>query len=244
MKITSEIPGTIRYTTDGNEPTEASGAYTEELQIPEGSVLKARVYPEKSIVFEPSDVESINLPILSVTAFPKGTKLPDGSVIVLDRGSSYGEYGSFDGYPIRMSEGIDDGSVDNSFWRYLIIDSADYPDTLKWGNNVELGTILVGYSGIYNTSLINENAGGVPGFITYHTMQRRKETGFLWFIPSADEIIQAIGVEEEAGIEIHNFYWTSCEASDRTAYREYFASDNLSPESKGSESFLRLFRRI
>lgn len=62
-------------------------------------------------------------------------KLPDGSILFYDRGSSYGDYKINDsGYPKRIDGAVDDGTATSTNWRYLICDQHDTSDkALDWG---------------------------------------------------------------------------------------------------------------
>ena len=181
--------------------------------------------------------------MLEAVDIPVDTVLPDGSVIVLDRGSSYGEYGLFDGYPMRMSAGEDDGSIESENWRYLIADSKDAADgRTRWGSKVVVGTELIGYSGLYNTDLMHANLGAEEDTIIYFTMERRNETGFKWFIPSNDEFVQMVG-HQVPGIST-DWYWTSCEVNITTAYIYTIQGTSTQLNKAYFGALLRLMRRI
>lgn len=243
MTISSETPGTIRYTLDGNEPDQSSPAYYEELIVPVSTTLKARVYPANT-VWGPSDVEEKYFPEIDTSPIAVNDVLPDGSVIVLDRGSSYGEYGLFEGYPMRMSAGEDDGSVDSENWRYLIIDSNDTEMSIMWdGSGKMLNTIYEGYSGLYNTNLLIRDAiTDNDLYVTYNAIKRRKETNLQWFIPSMKELE---GINRHSNVDlINNYYWSSCEANSTSIWIRNPKTESVTTTYKTSREYLRLMRRI
>ncbi len=75
VSISSVTPGSIRYTTNGNEPTLFSSIYTAPLTIGANTVLRAKVFPSNP-VFLPATIttnsyfinENITLPVISLTS--------------------------------------------------------------------------------------------------------------------------------------------------------------------------------
>lgn len=192
MKITSETPGTIRYTTDGNEPDETSQAYTDVLHIPEGNILKARVYPENTEIFVPSDVESVELGILEPAEISIGNTLPDGSIVAYDRGTEYGDYSLFNGYPIRISQGIDDGTAESSNWRYIIIhkkrDNADTAVRIC-DNWTQFSTSRGIGTGLANTKIIKQHTVSTDTIYVANLADSFTAIdGYEWFLPSIEEM--------------------------------------------------------
>ena len=218
MKITSEIPGTIRYTTDGNEPDETSQAYTDVLQIPEGCTLKARVYWDNPEFMDPSDIESVELPVQPSGIISVGDVLPDGSIIAYDRGDEYGNYGYFQGYPIRISSGVDDGTTSSENWRYLILENINNSSELYYTTSSDsdtyMGTESTLGAGIDNTEkLLDLHSYHNDTFVSWYVKNRREQTSFNWFIMS---LYEARAIQDETIKEMYykpGHYWTSTEQS-------------------------------
>ena len=57
LELQSSVDGTIRYTTDGSEPSVTSTEYTEAIEISEGQIYKVAVYNSSSLVSEISTIQ-------------------------------------------------------------------------------------------------------------------------------------------------------------------------------------------
>ena len=60
LELQSSVEGTIRYTTDGSEPSATSTEYTEAISISEGQTYKVAVYNGSSLVSEISTIQITN----------------------------------------------------------------------------------------------------------------------------------------------------------------------------------------
>ena len=242
VKITSEIPGTIRYTTDDNEPTEASEAYTDVFQVPENTTVKAILYPSDTERFAPSDVSEILLPVPSPMEIPLGTRLSDGTIFY-DRGSEYGNYTIFNGSLMRISAGIDDGSADSENWRFLIAD-LDNTSSVKWGLYETLGTSQEMGAGIENTEKMIESTGSMEGYMANYVLTKRAKTNTKWFIPSFLEMKQITNNGNVPNI-VRVSYATSSESGENSIY-VWHAQDQTqaSAGDKAGLHTIRLIRRI
>jgi hypothetical protein len=75
----TDLGGTIRYTLDGSEPTEASSLYTEVLPVSKTTVVRARIFKPNQIpgrvvsqsYFLHEDFESRKLPVVSISTNPE-----------------------------------------------------------------------------------------------------------------------------------------------------------------------------
>lgn len=78
IELSTIMDGTIRYTTDGSEPTESSAPYTNPIQVNTTTVIRARVFkpdyiPGKVVTqsyFLNEDFEIRNLPVVSIATDP------------------------------------------------------------------------------------------------------------------------------------------------------------------------------
>lgn len=57
LELQSSVEGTIRYTTDGSEPSATSTEYTEAIEIVSGYTYKIAVYNNSSLVSEISTIQ-------------------------------------------------------------------------------------------------------------------------------------------------------------------------------------------
>lgn len=181
----------IRYTTNGNDPTESDTVYSVPFSVNEGTTVKAKAWKEG---MNPSAVASAEAPEeLQPTSVPLGSVLSDGSVVIYDRGSSYGDYNLTSGVLMRLSTGIDDETATSDNWRFLIADSADME-----GNNGGVGqnkpagdntavqeTTQTGIgNGLVNTNKFIEVWGSNDAYLWKTVVQKRQDDGLKWFLPN------------------------------------------------------------
>ncbi|MFN8206977.1 MAG: lamin tail domain-containing protein [Bacteroidales bacterium] len=88
----TDLGGTIRYTTDGTEPDDASAVYPGPLQINTTTILRARIFRPSMIpgpvmtqsYFIDSSLTSTNLPVVSIATDPKNFWDPEVGIYVQD----------------------------------------------------------------------------------------------------------------------------------------------------------------
>lgn len=253
MKITSEIPGTIRYTTDGNEPTESSEAYTDVIEVLGGTTIKAKIYPENEILFTPSDVESVLLP--ESQDFAIGTTMSDGSVLFYDRGIEYGVYQIKDGELKRTDGAIDDLSPTSTNWRFLLTQTSvlkTSSDTVAKGKFYSLDATPQAKPdlgrGPANTSYMIGLSSGlhyVWDYVNTHVANG-------WFVGSYEEfekLVEAVdsGLVLNIGESGQEVIWTSTEIEYRetSAYTYWYPANMIGNGiDKEDREGILLFRRI
>lgn len=265
FSVTCETEGVnYKYSTDGSEPSEVSVDLNEigHFQIVKGSSMTIRIRAYKD-GYDPSDIATCTYTPVTVPM-----SLPDGSVLFYDRGDDYGEYCiGEDGYPVRLTSGVDDGSAESANWRYFIAEEYDLPhydsdvgDTTlnesytgkSWGvYGTELGWTSTDIgTGLTNTNKLIETYPSETDYIWYYINKHRTETGKQWFLPSKDELNilhenkDTIGNLSKDSTYAH--YWSSSEYSSAYSWCQYFLSgyqDNTI--SKNYTSYrVRLIRRI
>ena len=242
MKITSEIPGTIKYTIDGNEPDETSLDYTDVIAIPEESVIKAKIYPTNTLIFEPSDIVTKELPVLKSQDIPIGTTILDNSVVAYDRGSQYGDYALFDGNIFRLSPGTDDGTAGNENWRFIIIEKYSNDPTYDWGFytpdriSTEIGRGLP-----ITDEMLAENDNEL-----WNVIRNKRNDGYLWFIPTLSEFLAMRPAKNYLNLA-SSYYWTSSVVMTTSAKKIYAILDDFETyieASNGNVNRLLLARRV
>lgn len=261
MKIASETPGTIRYTINGEDPTEESSVYSYELEIPVNTTLKAKVF---SIYHEPSDITSVELASPVSMEIPVGTQLGD-EVVIYDRGSDYGDYSLIGDNVVRVSSGVDDGSFESSNWRFLIFLNKPMPTggylTQEMAEDYIMNVSLpedIGY-GKPNTSRIMEGAKTFSEYETliFHDIESYNEKyGRSYFLPSIEEARLINSYLPQDGyiqnFNPYNCYWSSSTWHNGNHLRPttYFRNrDNGNFETSDDFPYSRshsyyLFRRI
>ena len=211
----------IRYTTNGVDPTETDTVYSVPFTVETGVTVKAKAWKDGMIA---SAVASAEAPqILPSTSVPIGTVLSDGSVVIYDRGSTYGDYNLTGGVLTRLSEGVDDESASSDNWRFLIADSADMEgNNGGTGDNKYWATIgglipelneesSVGY-GLPNTNIMLSSAYANDGNCLWNTLKVKRTTDDIhWFVASLDEL---------------NTIYESSENLDNLAQSSYFSSNS------------------
>lgn len=206
----------IRYTTNGNDPTESDTVYSIPFSVDADTTVKAKAWKEG---MNPSAVASAEAPDeLQPTSVPLGSVLSDGSVVIYDRGSSYGDYNLTSGVLTRLSAGTDDETATSQNWRFLIADSADME-----GNNGGVGenkpagdgtvvqeTTQTGVgNGLVNTNKFIDIWGSNDSYLWKNVVQKRQSDGLNWFLPNGSD-----------ASEINNAFNNSL--IDGIANQEYF----------------------
>ena len=252
VSITCSTPDSIiRYTLDGNDPTETSTLYEREFDVTPPITVKARGFKEGMLA---SDVASYEVEPVPVTV---PMALPDGSVLFYDRGMGYGEYHiGDDGYPVRDDGAVDDGSAKSKNWRYLICDKEDLNGVKHWGTSTNeglTGTTDVG-NGLPNTDEMISKYIDKSYSNTYwwqFIKNKRDSTGFNWFMPSHDELVDILYrnkdvISSEGGtIPSSGWYWSSSEYDTNKAYiMSFSAGDAYKTTDKSVSQHCRLLRRI
>ena len=184
-------------------------------------------------------------------------KLPDGSILFYDRGSSYGDYRLNDsGYPERIGDAVDDGSVSSPNWRYLICDQHDLDNGRKqWGasNTSEGLSALVNRdvgAGLPNTNTMLAKYATNTSYWWKLIKEKRDSTGLDWFMPSLDELNVVYNqrgiITSEGGdaFKTDDPYWSSSESGDSRAYGQSFSDGSESGNTKYASNPCRVLRRI
>ena len=250
VSITCSTPDSIiRYTLDGNDPTEASTLYEREFDVTPPVTVKARGFKEGCIESDVASYE-VEAPPVPVTV---PMALPDGSVLFYDRGTSYGEYKINDsGYPERIDGAVDDGSAESQNWRYLICDQHDLDNgTFQWGpigTSEGLTGTAVGV-GLPNTEVMIAKYGNNDTYWWKLIKEKRNTTGLDWFMPSENELDMiydnrtVITGQGGDAFQTDTFYWSSTE--DDSDYAQFRSFGTLRPgDSKNARYHCRLLRRI
>ena len=184
-------------------------------------------------------------------------KLPDGSILFYDRGSAYGEYSVIGGNVVRISGGVDDGSAESTYWRYLICDQHDLDNgTFQWGpytTNEGLTGTAVGY-GLPNTEAMIAKYGDNNTYWWKSIKEKRDNTGLDWFMPSKDELDMVYDnrtvITGQGGDAFKTgtfeIYWSSSENSDTSVsvWGQYFSNGGQTRVGKSNSRPCRLLRRI
>lgn len=194
------------------------------------------------------------------TSIPTPTipmKLPDGSILFYDRGTSYGEYIINDsGYPERIDGAVDDGSAGSLNWRYLICDQHDLDNgTFQWGPNKNEGTTNKKYQnmgyGLPNTNAMITKYATNTSYWWRLIKKKRDNTGLDWFMPSKYELDMiydnrtVITGQGGDAFKTDTAYWSSSEDTFSTfACNQYFSNGNQGTLNKDSSNHCRLLRRI
>lgn len=249
--IACETEGAVlRFTTDNSEPTETSefvdgGGF----QITSGTptIIKVRAFKNG---MTPSDIATKTYTPVTVPM-----ALPDGSILFYDRGTTYGEYCiGDDGYPVRLSDGVDDGSSGSANWRYLICDQADLDNGAKnWGptrvSEDLTSKTSVGY-GLPNTEAMITKYADDDTYWWKFIADKRTSFGYLWFMPSKDELNMiyenksVITGQGGDAFQTDYFYWSSSEDNILFTWGQDFSNGQQNNLTKGATSYCRLLRRI
>lgn len=188
----------IRYTTNGVDPTETDTVYSVPFTVETGVTVKAKAWKDGMISSAVASAEATE--VLQPTSVPIGSVLSDGSVVIYDRGSTYGDYNLTGGVLTRLSEGVDDESASSNNWRFLIADSADMEgnnggtgDNKYWatvgGSIPELNEESNAGYGLPNTNLMLNSAYANDGNSLWNTLKIKRTTDSIdWFVPSLDEL--------------------------------------------------------
>ena len=243
----------IRYTTNGVDPTETDTVYSVPFTVDTGATVKAKAWKDGMIA---SAVASAEAPEpLTPTSVPLGSVLSDGSVVIYDRGSTYGDYNLTSGVLTRLSAGVDDESASSNNWRFLIADSADMAgnnggtgDNKPWGPSELIeGISENGYGyGLANTNIILAQLGTYESYIWYTVQQRRTSDGMKWFVPCTQELAEIYDSADDSiitGISNADYYWV-CDTG-LAAYVNVSSNNNSNTRmSKSStDCRVRLLRR-
>lgn len=151
-------------------------------------------------------------------------QLPDGSILFYDRGSAYGEYSAVGSDIVRISDGVDDGSAESTYWRYLICDQHDLDNgTFQWGPyGTNEGMTDVKYEdmgyGLPNTNAMIAKYATNTSYWWRLIKEKRDNTGLDWFMPSKDELDMmydnrtVITGQGGDAFKTDTYYWSSSEA--------------------------------
>ena len=242
----------IRYTTNGNDPTESDTVYSIPFTVEAGMTVKAKAWKDG---MNPSAVASGEAPDeLQPTSVPLGSVLSDGSIVIYDRGSTYGDYNLASGVLTRISEGVDDESASSDKWRFLIADSADMEgnnggvgENKPWGASVtELGvTPADGLGlGLQNTNDIIEKIGSNQDYLWYQVTQKRQSTEYDWFVPTKSEADHLYSAKESSQIEISDSsYWLSQVNGNNISIIDMSTGSNGVSSPTSTDYRVRLLRR-
>lgn len=241
---------TVRYKKD-SEPTEADTVLdpVNGAEITENGSYYVRAFggsytPSPSCIVE---VSGIVVPVTVPMA------LPDGSVLFYDRGTTYGEYCiGDDGYPVRLSDGVDDGSSESVNWRYLICDSANLTPDRSWGADTSEGLTSTAIGvGLPNTEALLAKYSSNSSYIWQLVQNKRNATGGKkWFVPSKDElniVYQNKDTIVNAGggsFPTDDYYWSSSEYDSDNAWCQSFSDYDQGYGYKFLTCHCRSLRRV
>lgn len=244
----------IRYTTNGVDPTETDTVYSVPFTVETGVTVKAKAWKDGMIA---SAVASAEAPEpLTPTSVPLGSVLSDGSIVIYDRGSTYGDYNLTSGVLTRLTEGVDDESASSNNWRFLIADSADMEgnnggtgDNKPWGPDEAVSGISdsawsEGY-GLPNTNIVLAILGTQQDYLWYMVQQKRNSDNLKWFVPVRMECAHLTTAHQSSYVEIADAdYWTSFTLSATTAGTMDIISNESANQYKSStDCRVRLMRR-
>lgn len=255
FRISSNTEGAyFKYTTDGSDPNEDDLSPNSDnvVLITSGTPTTIKVRAFKSGM-TPSDIAT-----KTYTPVTMPMALPDGSVLFYDRGSTYGEYCiGDDGYPVRLSDGVDDGSSGSAYWRYLICDKNDVDDgTKQWGPyGINEGMTDVKYEdmgyGLPNTNAMIAKYATNTSYWWRLIKEKRDNTGLDWFMPSKDELDMmydnrtVITGQGGDAFKTDTYYWSSSELSSYGAwYQDFPSGGQVNLYNKNYTNDCRLLRRV
>lgn len=260
--ISSNIPAAISFSPEHAERGEtvtfyiADGYSIENLQVIDrnSEALEITRNGDGSYTFVmPIGAVTIQA-IFTETDISVPLALPDGSVLFYDRGEEYGRYiiGT-DGYPVRIDAAVDDGTAESVNWRYLVCEKNDLPEAKEWGPfGVSEGVIdpHIG-AGLPNTNRMIEKYEAVDTYFWKDIEEKRKATGFSWFMPSRDELYLIKEYEDdilECGTgpfgSGSTWNWSSTEANHSYVYALVFSINYDETQGKNYPDNCRLIRRI
>ena len=183
-------------------------------------------------------------------------QLPDGSILFYDRGSAYGEYSAVGSDIVRISDGVDDGSAESTYWRYLICDQHDLDNgTFQWGpygtneGMTDAKYEDMGY-GLPNTNAMIAKYATNTSYWWRLIKEKRDNTGLDWFMPSKDELDMVYDnrtvITGQGGdaFKTDTYYWSSSEYASYNAWLQSFSYGDQYGYSKNSSNLCRLLRRI
>ena len=183
-------------------------------------------------------------------------QLSDGSILFYDRGSAYGEYSVIGSDIVRISDGIDDGSAESTYWRYLICDQHDLDNgTFRWGPyGTNEGMTNVKYEdmgyGLPNTNAMIAKYATNTFYWWKRIKEKRDNTDLDWFMPSKDELDMMCDnrtiITGQGGdaFKTDTYYWSSSEASRNNTWSWNFSTGSLGNDAKNTSYHCRLLRRI
>ena len=242
---------TIRYTLDGNNPTESSTLYRGQFEVTSPVTVKAKAWKSGMLA---SDVAMYEVEHEHPIPVGVPMALPDGSVLFYDRGSEYGEYHiGDDGYPIRNDGATDAGSADSMNWRYLICDNSDLDNggTRQWGPydvEEDVGNDEIGF-GLPNTNAMIVKYANNNTYWWKFIKEKRDSTGFDWFIASKDELLILYHYKDYilslGGVSLQSaWYWSSSDHGKKDSWCVYFLDGDNTFTDKNNTYCCRLIRRI
>ena len=183
-------------------------------------------------------------------------QLPNGSILFYDRGSAYGEYCVIGSDIVRISDGIDDGSAESTYWRYLICDQHDLDNgTFQWGpDGTNEGMIDARYEdmgyGLPNTNAMIAKYATNTSYWWRLIKEKRDNTGLDWFMPSKDELDMmydnrtVITGQGGDAFKTDIYYWSSSEFGSTSAWNQNFSNGFQDNYGKRYLYRCRLLRRI
>lgn len=183
-------------------------------------------------------------------------QLSDGSILFYDRGSAYGKYSAVGSDIVRISDGVDDGSAESTYWRYLICDQHDLDNgTFQWGPyGTNEGMTDVKYEdmgyGLPNTNAMIAKYATNTSYWWRLIKEKRDNTGLDWFMPSKDELDMmydnrtVITGQGGDAFKTDTYYWSSSETNSSGAWRQAFSNGNQYGYLKNASNHCRLLRRI
>ena len=198
--------------------------------------------------YEDSDVSNLEISVIDANNLTIPYTLPDNTTIFYDRGTEYGNYQIINNKLTRLSEGVDDQTVESQNWRYLVgypddtwlSKVTDNPTIYPWGpeedatyiNDKSLG------AGLPNTNKLIELYGDNPNYPWYYVKKYRELDNKNWSVYSINEWAQLPGsssyptwcplftIKTESGNNPGQT-WSSCEyevpdLQDQAYYLRYY----------------------
>ncbi|MCH3916109.1 MAG: chitobiase/beta-hexosaminidase C-terminal domain-containing protein [Spirochaetia bacterium] len=215
VTMTSTSGATIYYTTDGTTPTTSSSHITSGGSIPLSATTTIKAMAVKSGMAN-SAVATSGEYTKKIT-YTIGSTGPAGGKVFYDKGS--------------YSDG----------WRYL--EAAPYDEGYYiWGG---YGTSVSTYTAIGTGKANTEAIVGALGSGTYAARLCYDKTlnGYRdWFLPSRDELYEMYRQRNSIGGFRSDWYWSSSQSSDCSAYSVDFYDGSKVDSHRGSNNYVRAVR--
>ena len=251
ITITSPNPGVeIRYTTNGNDPTESDLLYSEPFVVEDNTVVKAKSFKSGYISSDISEFKALS----PTDSIPENTVLADGSIIVKDLGVDRGEYNLSNGILTRLNPVKDDLTEGGEDFRFIIADSSyleneDGDTDFEWGDPNNIFEIYSTFAnGFISTIRCIEMLGDNKEYPWYYIKKKQQDTGLTWHMMNHIDLSQYFGTDAADRIPNINLFLNTWLAEQRVTnnYRYYVKDDGTSmPEDIGVGSLrkVRLIRR-